>query len=298
MNSFVVGIGELLWDMLPEGKKMGGAPANFAYNASQFGLNTCVVSTIGQDDLGEDIIRQIMSKKLCYFIERLPYPTGTVQVDINKEGVPKYQIEEHVAWDNIPCSDTLLDIAHQTKAVCFGSLAQRNDTSRETINAFLDAMPEGEGQMKIFDVNLRQNFYTKNIIEQSLNKCNILKINNEELYIIYHLLGYNEEDNLDEQCRRLLCDYRLKMVVLTCGTEGSYVFAPNFTSFQKTPVVSVADTVGAGDSFTAAFCASLLKGQSLTEAHKIAVNVSAFVCTQHGAMPQLPTRLTNTNTLP
>ena len=251
MNNIIVGMGEALWDVLPEGKKIGGAPANFAYHVSQFGFDSRVVSAVGNDELGDEIMSVFKEKKLNTQIERVDYPTGTVQVTLDAEGVPCYEIKEGVAWDNIPFTDELKRLALNTRAVCFGSLAQRNEASRATINRFLDTMPEIDGQLKIFDINLRQDFYTKEVLRDSFQRCNVLKINDEEL-------------------------------------NGSYVFTPGVVSFQETPKVPVADTVGAGDSFTAAFCASILNGKPVPEAHKLAVEVSAYVCTQSGAMPELP----------
>ena len=285
-NKFVVGIGEVLWDVLPEGKKLGGAPANFAYHVSQFGLNSRVVSAIGNDKLGAEIERDFSEKGLEGIIEKVAYPTGTVQVSLDDNGVPNYTIKENVAWDNIPFITALKELAQHTCAVSYGSLAQRNIVSRETIHAFLDAMPK-EGAYKIFDINLRQNFYTKDIICESLERCNVLKINDEELVAVSRLFGYPGID-LQDKCWILLAKYNLKMLILTCGVNGSYVFTPGHVSFVETPKVAVADTVGAGDSFTAAFVSAVLRGLSVSEAHKLAVNVSAYVCTQNGAMPILP----------
>lgn len=285
-NKFVVGIGEVLWDVLPEGKKLGGAPANFAYHVSQFGLNSRVVSAIGNDKLGAEIERDFSEKGLEGIIEKVAYPTGTVQVSLDDNGVPNYTIKENVAWDNIPFTPALKELAQHTCAVSYGSLAQRNIVSRETIHAFLDAMPK-EGAYKIFDINLRQNFYTKDIICESLERCNVLKINDEELVAVSRLFGYPGID-LQDKCWILLAKYDLKMLILTCGVNGSYVFTPGHVSFVETPKVAVADTVGAGDSFTAAFVSAILRGLSVSEAHKLAVNVSAYVCTQNGAMPILP----------
>lgn len=285
-NKFVVGIGEVLWDVLPEGKKLGGAPANFAYHVSQFGLNSRVVSAIGNDKLGAEIERDFSEKGLEGIIEKVAYPTGTVQVSLDDNGVPNYTIKENVAWDNIPFTAALKELAQHTCAVSYGSLAQRNIVSRETIHAFLDAMPK-EGAYKIFDINLRQNFYTKDIICESLERCNVLKINDEELVAVSRLFGYPGID-LQDKCWILLAKYNLKMLILTCGVNGSYVFTPGHVSFVETPKVAVADTVGAGDSFTAAFVSAVLRGLSVSEAHKLAVNVSAYVCTQNGAMPILP----------
>jgi len=291
MNKIVVGMGEALWDVLPEGKKIGGAPANFAYHVSQFGLPSCVVSAIGDDALGKEIIENFTSKGLDQLIAEVPYPTGTVQVEIDQTGTPLYDIKENVAWDNIPYTEHLDALAKRTKAVCFGSLAQRNVVSRETINHFLDTMPKDDDSLIVFDVNLRQGFYNKEILCKSMQNCNILKINDEELITVSRMFGYPGID-LQDKCWILLGKYNLKMLILTCGINGSYVFTPGNVSFQPTPKVEVADTVGAGDSFTAAFIASILKGKSVTEAHTIAVKTSAFVCTKKGAMPILPPEYT------
>ncbi len=292
MNSIVVGMGEALWDMLPEGKKLGGAPANFAYHVSQFGLDSRVVSAVGDDKLGMEIQDSFSQKQLNSMIETVPYPTGTVQVKIDSEGVPCYDIQENVAWDNIPYTQALAKLALQTRAVCFGSLAQRSVVSRETIHRFLDAMPDTPETLKIFDINLRQSFYTREVLCDSLRRCNILKINDEELVTISRMFGYPGID-LQDKCWILLAKYDLKMLILTCGVNGSYVFTPGHVSFIETPKVKVADTVGAGDSFTAAFTSALLKGYSVAEAHRLAVDTSAYVCTQQGAMPELPKTLTD-----
>ncbi len=287
MKDIVVGMGEALWDVLPEGKKIGGAPANFAYHVKQFGLPSCVVSAVGDDPLGHEITENFTSKGLDQLIAEVPYPTGTVQVEIDPAGVPQYDIKENVAWDNIPFTPELEALARETKAVCFGSLAQRNVVSRETINRFLDVMPQNDDSLVVFDVNLRQGFYTKDILCNSMRRCNILKINDEELVTVSRMFGYPGID-LQDKCWILLGKYNLKMLILTCGINGSYVFTPGTVSFQPTPKVEVADTVGAGDSFTAAFIASILKGMSVAEAHAKAVQTSAFVCTRPGAMPILP----------
>ena len=252
MNDIVVGMGEALWDVLPEGKKIGGAPANFAYHVSQFGLPSQVVSAVGNDPLGREIVENFTSKGLNHLIEEVPYPTGTVQVEIDPAGVPQYVIKENVAWDNIPYTARLEALAGQTRAVCFGSLAQRNVVSRDTINRFLDAMPQTADSLVVFDVNLRQGFYTKEILCNSMKRCNILKINDEELVTVSRMFGYPGID-LQDKCWILLGKYNLRMLILTCGINGSYVFTPGNVSFQPTPKVEVADTVGAGDSFTAAF---------------------------------------------
>lgn len=291
MKNIVVGMGEALWDILPEGKKIGGAPANFAYHVSQFGLNSCVISAVGNDALGKEIIDNLTSKGVNHHINEVPYPTGTVQVEIDQAGIPQYDIKENVAWDNIPYTASLKELAENTRAFCFGSLAQRNVVSRETIYSYLDAMPQTDETLVVFDVNLRQGFYSKEILCSSMQRCNILKINDEELVTVSRMFGYPGID-LQDKCWILLGKYNLKMLILTCGINGSYVFTPGRVSYQPTPKVEVADTVGAGDSFTAAFIASILRGKSVAEAHQVAVATSAFVCTKNGAMPILPAEIT------
>ena len=288
MNKVIVGLGEALWDCLPDGSKLGGAPANFAYHASQFGNDAYAISAIGNDALGDQTLKEFDAKHLKYVMPRVDYPTGTVQVELDTEGVPTYDIKQNVAWDNIPFTPEIENIAKHCGCVCFGSLAQRSEVSRETIHRFLDTTPMS--CLKIFDINLRQNFYTKEIIQESLKACDILKINDEELVTIGRLFGYPGLD-IENKCYLILGKYNLKMLVLTCGTNGSYVFAPGVKSFQPTPKVEVEDTVGAGDSFTGSFASAILAGMPIKEAHKLAVEVSAYVCTQPGAMPKLPDSL-------
>lgn len=287
-NDIIVGIGEVLWDMFLEGKRIGGAPANFAYHMSQFGFDSRVVSAVGEDELGDEILENFNEKGLRYWVERVPFPTGTVEVTLNEGGIPCYEIKQSVAWDNVPYTPELDRLACQTRCVCFGSLAQRNVVTRTTLNRFLDAMP-GEAY-KVFDINLRQHFYTVEILKDSLSRCNLLKLNDEELVILSDLLELSEE-SVEKRCREIMDRFDLKMLILTCGVQGSYVFSDDIRSFLNTPHVKVVDTVGAGDSFTAAFCAAVLKGKSMVEAHRLAVEVSAFVCSQAGAMPRLPEEL-------
>ena len=218
----------------------------------------------------------------------MEYPTGTVQVTLDQQGVPQYEIKTDVAWDNIPYTKELAALAADCKAVCFGSLAQRNAVSRESIGLFLQAVPKD--CLKVFDINLRQDFYSKEVLEASFHCCDILKINDEELVVIsrlFELPGLS----LEEKCRSLIKTYNLQMLILTCGVNGSYVFYEGGLSFLDTPKVKVADTVGAGDSFTGAFVGSLLNGKTVPEAHETAVRVSAYVCTQSGAMPVVPDSL-------
>ena len=288
MKQLIVGLGEALWDCLPEGRKLGGAPANFAYHTGQFGYDSLAISAVGNDVLGKETLDEFGKKGVKYLMPEVDYQTGTVQVELDSEGIPTYDIKEGVAWDNIPFTPEVEEAAKNCRAVCFGSLAQRSSVSRQTIQKFLEATPKD--CLKIFDINLRQNFNTKEIITNSLQHANILKINDEELVLIGRLFGYPGLD-IENKCWLLLGKYHLDMLVLTCGVNGSYVFAPNLKSFQETPAVEVADTVGAGDSFTGAFTSSILAGMPITDAHKLAVEVSAYVCTQNGAMPKLPKEL-------
>ena len=288
MKQLIVGLGEALWDCLPEGRKLGGAPANFAYHTGQFGHDSLAISAVGNDVLGKETLDEFDKKGVKYLMPEVDYQTGTVQVELDSEGIPTYDIKEGVAWDNIPFTPEIEEAAKNCRAVCFGSLAQRSSVSRQTIQKFLETTPKD--CLKIFDINLRQNFYTKEIITNSLHHANILKINDEELVLIGRLFGYPGLD-IENKCWLLLGKYNLDMLVLTCGVNGSYVFAPNLKSFQETPAVEVADTVGAGDSFTGAFTSAILAGTPITDAHKLAVDVSAYVCTQNGAMPKLPKEL-------
>ena len=290
MKDTIVGIGEVLWDCLPEGRKLGGAPANFAYHVGQFSWQSSVVSAVGNDALGDEILQIFKEAKLANDISRVGQPTGTVQVTLSTDGIPSYEICENVAWDNIPWTDELAALAARTKAVCYGSLAQRSPVSRKTIMRFIASMDEDTE--RIYDINLRQHFYSLEVIEESLCCATMLKLNDEEIAVVSKLLGLFD-DSMEEQCRQILMRYpKLRIVILTCGAIGSYVFTANETSYIPTPKVEVADTVGAGDSFTAAFVAQTLAGKTISEAHAKAVAVSAYVCTQNGAMPSIPAELT------
>jgi fructokinase len=209
-------------------------------------------------------------------------PTGTVNVTLDDKGVPDFVIKRDVAWDYIELTSDSSNLANQLDAVCFGSLAQRNNVSHYAITKFLKLLPENA--LKIFDINLRQNFYDKQLINESLTISNILKINNDELLIIAKLYGWKGDE--EYLCRKLLDNYELKLLAYTCGEKGSYLFNKDDKSYIKTPVVKVKDTIGAGDSFTAALMVSLLYGYKLSECHTLAVDISAFVCENNGAMPE------------
>ena len=302
MKDYIVGLGEILFDCLPDGKKLGGAPANFAYHVSNFGLNGLAVSAIGRDEDGEQIKAELSPRGLAFHLEEVDFPTGTVKVTLSGNGVPQYDICQGVAYDNIPWTPQIEEIAKNSRGVCFGSLAQRNAVSRKTIHNFLDTMAP-VGTLKVFDINLRQNWYSREIIEESLVRCNVLKLNDEEIGILCNLLETGKvrqpsEDSplqlveFEDQCRGIMHKYDIEMIILTCGVHGSYVlYEDGKVSYQETPRVKVADTVGAGDSFTGTFVANLLQGKPVVEAHEKAVKVSAFVCTQNGAMPTVPQEL-------
>ena len=293
MERFIVGIGDALWDCLPEGRKIGGAPANFAYYMMQFGYDSLAVSAVGNDDLGTEIKETFNRIGLKHILEVSEYPTGTVTVELDANGIPSYDIKENVAYDHITYTPQLEEIAGKCNVACFGSMSQRNPASRTTIRKFLESMPNTDDTYKVFDINLRQNFYDKEIISESLKLCNVFKINDEELLTVKKMFGYDEESD-HEASWRFIKEWDLKYLILTCGVNGSHIFTDKEHSFMNTPEVDVADTVGAGDSFISAFMASVLKGESIREAHKRAVDVSAYVCTQYGAMLELPSELTAT----
>lgn len=281
---YVIGIGEVLWDVLPGGARLGGAPANFAFCAAQMGFDAMAVSAIGRDPLGDEAIRIFRENSLEYILPRVDFPTGRVDVTLDGNGVPSYTFIDNPAWDNIPFTPEMVEAASSCHAVCWGSLAQRSPISRCGIRRFLDSVPDD--CLKVFDINLRVDYYTREVLEDSMRRCDILKLNDDELVTVSRMFGLS--GSVVERCRSLMDLYALSVLILTCGADGSYAFSRSEESFIPTPRVVVADTVGAGDSFTAAFCAFLLKGKTLSEAHSKAVEVSAYVCTRTGAMNPLP----------
>lgn len=288
-NDCIIGLGEVLWDMLPEGRKIGGAPANFAWHMAQFGYDARAVSAVGKDPDGEEILRNFAERGLQADLARVDYPTGRVEVTLDREGIPQYRILTDVAWDHIPCTEALRTTARTARCICFGSLAQRSEESRRTITTLLDEAPRES--LRVFDINLRQEFYSREVVTESLRRCNVLKINDEEAIIVARMLGIGSEE-ICEIAERLRCDYGLRATILTCGSRGSHVFYEGGRSDLTTPKVEVADTVGAGDSFTAGFCAAWLHGCDVATAHARGVAVSAYVCTCEGATPRLPEELT------
>jgi fructokinase len=278
----VAGIGEVLWDQLPQGDVLGGAPANVAFHAGQLGAESYIISTVGNDKPGDDIISALRAKGINLLISRSVYPTGTVKVTLDDKGVPDFVITRDVAWDYIEPTPESTFLASRLDAVCFGSLAQRNNVSHAAITKFLSLVPDKA--LKIFDINLRQNFYSKELINESLLISNVLKINDEELVTVAKLYGWQGSE--EYLCRKLLEDFELRLIAYTCGATGSYLYSQNEKSFIKSPVVKVKDTVGAGDSFTAALTVALLNGYALSECHSLAVDIAAFLCENEGAMPE------------
>lgn len=278
----VIGIGELLWDMLPDGKELGGAPANFAYHANFFGANSTIISALGNDESGKEIRDLLKKRNLEYSINIVNYPTGWVSVKLDK-GIPNYVIHENVAWDFIALKEEVIPVLQKADAICFGTLSQRSEESFETIQEAIKLVPKTA--LKVLDINLRQSYYTKNIIEASLKCANVVKLNDEELVILSEM--FHLSTGQDEACRQLLNQFNLKLLTLTKGGEGSVLYMPNEISSYPTPKVTVVDTIGAGDSFTAAMVMGLLNGKPLKQIHKEASEHAAKVCASKGATPKI-----------
>lgn len=303
-NEIIVGIGECLFDLFPDGVsnpsgylfysgkmtgyELGGAPTNFAYHAGQLlGKNNAyVISARNNKDIeGVIMENELDSRGIQRIIPTVAdYCTGAVIVSQNGNG-PQYLIKEDMAYDHIPFTKEMESLATKATAVCFGTLAQRCSVSRNTIQRFLENTTDK--CIKIFDINLRQNYFNKEIIEDSLKRCNVLKLNDDELPVVCQMFGINNSDP-EVCCRKIMSQWDINTTIFTCGAEGSYIFSHNETSYKKSKKVNLVSSVGAGDSFTAAYCAATLKGLPLAQVHQLAVEVSAYVCTQNGAMPKLP----------
>ncbi len=280
----IVGLGELLWDLFPAGKQLGGAPANFAYITNLLGDTGFPASRIGNDSLGNEAIERLRHLGLSSeFVQQdEDHPTGTVRVDLDPAGQPKFEILEPVAWDFLEWSESWRNLAAQADAVCFGSLAQRSPASRATVMSFLAATRADA--VRVFDVNLRQNFYSKAVIEQSMNLATIVKLNHEELPKIMHLFEMKNDEPQDS-ARRLLSAFDLKLVCVTRGTGGSLLVSTEECSQHPGFKVKVADTVGAGDAFTAALVNGYVRGEALAEINENANRVGAWIASQSGGMP-------------
>jgi fructokinase len=282
---FVAGIGELLWDVLPTGKQVGGAPCNFAFHALQAGCESIVISAVGNEQSGDELLSALAVLNInCEFIQRNGFSTGTVTVKLNESGHPSYSIHENTAWDNVELNPETESKFKELDAVYYGSLGQRNSVSAETIQRLLESVKPG--CLKVFDINLRQHFYSPEIITKSLEFANILKLNDEELPVLSGIFGLTGDGK--KQLEQLSNQFKLQYSVYTMGEKGSIIMRDNEFSFLGSPKVVVADTVGAGDSFTAVLVSGLLKGLPLNKVHEAATRTAAFVCTQKGATPVIP----------
>ena len=279
----VVGIGEILWDMLPGGRRIGGAPANFAYHVNAHGLSAVPVSSVGEDALGHEIIDSLTAWNLDprYISAQREYSTGVVQVRLDASGIPEYIIEENVAWDHIAWNDDLGLLAASVRAVCFGTLGQRSLESRTTIQRFLDATQPT--CLRICDINLRQSYYAADIVRDSLQRTNVLKLNHEELPVVADL--FDITGDTESMLANLRDKFNLQLVALTRGGAGSILSSPDAVSEHPGFPVKVVDTIGAGDAFTAALVVGLLRGDALDTINADANRAAAEVCSHAGAIP-------------
>jgi fructokinase len=280
----IVGLGELLWDLLPSGRQLGGAPANFAYITSLLGDEGIPASRLGQDALGEEAILRLRELGLptAFIQEDADHPTGTVQVEVDAAGQPRFEISESVAWDFLQWTSQWQRLAQQADAVCFGSLAQRSEPSRATIRKFV--LASQPNTVRVFDVNLRRNFYTAQLLAESMRLATIVKLNHEELPKIMRLFELQPQSE-EASARRLLSLHDLKLVCVTRGSKGSLLISASECSEHSGFKVKTADTVGAGDAFTAALVHGYLRGTSLAQINERANRVGAWVASQSGATP-------------
>jgi len=288
-NPLVIGLGEVLWDLLPGGKQFGGAPANFAYHAGVLGAEAYVVSSVGDDDLGREILCHLDGLGLSreFVAVDCEHSTGTVSVEVDARGRPNYVIHENVAWDFISPTAYMVGLAEKADAVCFGTLAQRSTVSRVTIRDFLAATHNH--CLRIFDVNLRQRFYNVDTVARGLSQATVLKLNDEELPVITEMLSISRQDG--DPLLTLLRRFGLKMIALTRGERGSELISREGRSTHLGFPAEVADTVGAGDAFTAALAMGMIRGLDPERINEHANRVAQYVCTQPGATPELPEEL-------
>jgi fructokinase len=282
----IVGIGELLWDLLPAGKQLGGAPANFAYITTLLGDEGIAASCVGCDGLGDEAIQRLerLGVSTAFIQSDSNYPTGKVKVKVDSTGQPSFEICAPVAWDFLEWTPQWQTLAKEADAVCFGSLAQRSTTSRSTIRCFLDATPAQA--LRIFDVNLRQNFYTKEILSNSMKRARIAKLNHDEVPRVMQLFGLEHRDD-ESSAQQLLSLYNIELICVTRGHAGSLLVEKNSCSQHPGFPVTVADTIGAGDAFTAALVHEFLRRASLDRMNAVANRIGAWVASEAGAMPVL-----------
>ena len=283
----VVGLGEVLWDVYPDATRFGGAPANFACHAASLDAESWLASAVGVDELGDralETLREHGVESACV-ARHAKQETGRVDVTLDSLGRPSYEIAENAAWDHIVWSDALESLARRCDAVCFGTLAQRSTQSRNTIQRFLEATPFSA--LRMFDVNLRKQFFGAAVIDQSLRLATAVKLNEEELPIVSRLCGVSESNPRDAM-RALMTRYSLRLVALTRGPDGAMLLAGDEESTSPALTTTVVDTVGAGDAFTAAVVIDFLAGLPLAEINAHANAVASFVCSQPGAVAALP----------
>ena len=285
----ILAVGEVVWDVFQTGKRLGGAPVNFAYFAQALGGYGLPVTAIGTDALGDETLEALKITGLdLSLLQRNDLPTSRVLVTTDAAGVPQYEIVEGVAWDAITFNERISAAFRDADVVCWGSLAQRSAASRESILRLLDATPAG--CLKVFDINLRQSFYRREVVEASLLRADILKLNEDELPVVASLFGISGDTA--SVIASLIEKFGLREIIFTEGAVQSSVYdASGLVSLIPTPKVEVIDTVGAGDSFTAAYIMGRLSGLSVRDAHSKAVAVSAWTCTQSGAINPLPENL-------
>jgi len=284
MKKKVVGLGEVLWDILPERTCLGGAPANFAYVTTLMGDQGIVASRVGEDSRGLEALRRL--EELGLNIDHVQtdgrHPTGTVKVELDGNGQARFEIAHPVAWDFLDWNPDWQHLADIADAVCFGSLAQRSERSRATIRHFLGAT--SPDTVKVFDVNLRQSYYSQEILSESMRLADIVKLNDEELPKIMHLANLPHKDELSS-AQRLIDTFNLKLICLTRGGKGSLLVRDGDSSVHPGFKVRVADTVGSGDAFTAGLVHEYLHGASLALMNEVANLVGAWVASEVGAMP-------------
>ncbi len=270
--------------MLPLGKQAGGAPFNFTFHSYQLGWPAVMVSRVGKDELGQDLLEKCKELGLNpeFLQEDLIHPTGTVEVELDSQGQAEYEIKEDVAWDHLEWNDGLKNLAGNCAAVCFGTLCQRHSVTRNTLKNFLERCPKKT--IKVFDINLRQNFYNREILEESLYKATWAKVNEQELETLTDLLGLKGDD-LKESLEILRRRYNLELAALTLGENGCLVNTKNERIYLQGHKIEVADTIGAGDSFTAGLLVGLLKKKPLRRAITIANDLAAQVASKTGGTP-------------